>query len=94
MWGVVCYNEHVIQHHETEEASVYHFYLTKKLTFSNEKIKDITVKNSLHDSSYNGDEVIMIFKIIAVDPVEEIQGTIRAKRKEIMRRDALCLASL
>jgi hypothetical protein len=40
------------------------------------KTKETTVKNSLHDSSYNDDEVIMIFKIIAVDPVEKIQGTI------------------
>jgi len=40
-----------------------------KLTFSNVEVKEITVKNSLHDSSYDGDKVIMILKVVAVYPV-------------------------
>lgn len=59
-------------------------YVYIKLTFSNVKVKEITVKNCLHNSSYNGNEVIMILKVVAVDPVEKVQGTIRAKSKQIM----------
>jgi len=48
----------------------------------------------LDTSSYNGDKVIESLKIVAVDPVDDVQGTVGTQCKQVVAGDGLCFTSL
>ena len=48
------------------------------------QIEEVEVQYSLKNTSNNSNDVIESFKVIAVDPVEDVQGTVRSKSKQVM----------
>ena len=48
----------------------------------------------MNAASNNGDPVIEIFHVVAVDPVDDVEASIETKSKEVMRGDGLCLPCL
>lgn len=64
------------------------------LTPCDVQIKEVAVENSLNTSRYNSNQVKESFKVVAVDPVEDIQTTVDAKRKQIVAGNTLSLSSL
>lgn len=58
------------------------------------EIKEVTVENSLNTSSYNSNQVKESLKVVAVDPVEDVQTTVAAQCKQIVAGNSLSLSSL
>jgi len=48
----------------------------------------------LDASSYNGNKVIESLKIVAVDPVHDVQGAVGTQRKQVVTGDGFCFTSL
>jgi len=63
-------------------------------TFCDVEIEEVTVEDGLDTSSDDGDEVQKSLGVIAVDPVEDVQGAVDAKGKQVVTRDCLGLARL
>lgn len=51
---------------------------SRKPTFGDVQVEEVTVEDSLDQSGYNGNHVKEALKIETPDPVEEIQGSIQA----------------
>ena len=58
------------------------------------QVEEVTVEDGLNDPGYNGDGIVEILIVIAVDPVEDVEATVRAESKEIVAGDGLRLAGL
>jgi len=58
------------------------------------QIKEVAVENSLNTSSYNSNQVKESLKVVAVDPVEDVQTTVAAQCKQIVAGNSLSLSSL
>ena len=58
------------------------------------QVEEVTVEDGLNDPGYNGDGVVEILIVIAVDPVEDVEATVGAESKEIVAGDRLRLAGL
>lgn len=63
------------------------------LTFGNIQIEKVTIQHSLHYSSHNGNQIIMPFTPIAVNPIQNVQTSVRPQSKQVMRSDTLSLTS-
>ena len=63
------------------------------LTLRYVEIEEVTVENSLHNSSHDCDPVMESFHVIPVDPVENVQGSVGSKSKQVVRSDCLCFSS-
>jgi len=63
-------------------------------TFGNVKVEEITVENGLNAAGNDGNRVEESLGVVAVDPVEYVEGTVAAECEQIMARDRLCLAGL
>lgn len=46
--------------------------------FCDVQIEEVTVQDSLHTASYDGNEVIEPLKVESVDPVKDVQPTVGA----------------
>ena len=64
------------------------------LTFSDIQIEEVAVKNGLNAAGDDCYEVEEPFHVVAVDPVENVQCSVDAERKQIMTGNGLRLASL
>lgn len=62
--------------------------------FSDIKVEEVTVEDSLDHSGHNGDHVEEALEIEAPDPVEEIEGPIQAQAEQVVGGDGLGLARL
>ena len=58
------------------------------------QVEEVTVEDGLNDPGYNGDGIVEILIVIAVDPVEDVEATVGAESKEIVAGDRLRLAGL
>jgi hypothetical protein len=63
-------------------------------TFGDVEVEEVAVQHRLHNSCYDSNEVVVILSPVAVDPVEQIEGSVHAEGKQIVRGDALSLAGL
>lgn len=62
--------------------------------FGDVKVEEITVEYGLYTSSNNSDDVIEALAVVPVDPVENVETSVRAKGKQVVAGDRLSLASL
>ena len=60
--------------------------------FGNVQIEEVTVEDGLNTASNDGNDIIEAFKVVSVDPVENVKSTVRSKSKQIMAGDGLSLA--
>jgi len=51
------------------------------------QIEEVCIENCLNDSSNDGDRIQVIFGVEAVDPVEDVQSTVRTQSEEIVSSD-------
>lgn len=68
--------------------------VSKKPTFSDIKVEEVTVEDGLHQTGHNGDHVKEAFEVETPDPVEEVEGPIHAQAEQVVGGDGLCLARL
>lgn len=68
--------------------------ISRKPTFGDIKVEEVTVEDSLDHTGHNGDHVKEAFKVETPDPVEEIEGSIQAQAEQVMGGDRLCFTSL
>lgn len=59
------------------------------LTFCNVQIEEVTVKNSLDHTSNNRYEVKKSLKIVAPNPVDQVQGTVQTQEEKVVSSDGL-----
>lgn len=64
------------------------------VTFCNVQPEEVAVKCCLDASSYNGNKVVESLKIVAVDPVDDVQGTVGTKCKQVVAGNGLRFAGL
>ena len=64
------------------------------LTFCNVEIEEVAIKNSLYTSCYNCNQVKESLEVVAVDPVHDVQATVRAKSKQVVACYCLRLTGL
>ncbi len=64
------------------------------LTFRYVEIEEIAIKNSLYTSCYDGYQIKEALEVIAVDPVEDVEGPVGAEGEQVVTRDRLGLACL
>lgn len=57
-------------------------------------VEKVAVQASLNRSCNPDNPVHIALGIVAVDPIDKVQGTVSSKGKEIMSRDDLCLSCL
>lgn len=62
--------------------------------FSYIQIEEVAIQDGLHNSSHDGDEIIVRLGHVTIHPVEDVEGAVGSQRKQVMRRDRLRLASL
>lgn len=65
-----------------------------KPTFCDIKVEEVTVQDSLHHSSHDGDHIEEAFEIVTPDPVEDVECTVQAQAEQVVCGDGLRLASL
>lgn len=63
-------------------------------TFCDVQVEEVTVQNGLHTASNHGYQVKEALKMIAVNPVENVESTIWTKGKKVMWCNGLSLPSL
>lgn len=63
-------------------------------TLGNIQIEEITVQDGLHNSSNDSDEVKEAFKVVSVDPVQEVQSSVGAQGEQVVAGDGLRLTGL
>jgi len=62
--------------------------------FGHVKIEEITVEDRLDNSGKDGNQIIVVLADVAINPIQNVQGSIRSERKQIVTCDRLSLASL
>lgn len=67
---------------------------SRKPTFGDIKVEEVTVKDCLDHASHNGNHVKEALKIEAPDPVDKIEGSIQAQAEQVVGGDCLRLTSL
>lgn len=60
----------------------------------NVQVEEITVENCLHASGNDGNDVVETLCVVPVDPVENVEGTVRSKGEQIVAGDRLGLPCL
>ena len=68
--------------------------LSRRLTFGNIEVEEVAVEHGLYASGNHSNQVEEALEVVAVDPVQDVQGTVWTQGKEIMRRDGLGLSGL
>ena len=68
--------------------------LAISLTFCDVQVEEVTVESCLYTASNNGNKVIKSFKVETVNPVDQVQGTVGTKCKQVVACDGFCLTSL
>lgn len=58
--------------------------ILKPITFGDIEVEEVAIQDSLNDTSYDSNPVLEVLAVIAVNPVEDVQGTVRAQSKQIM----------
>lgn len=67
---------------------------SRKPTFGDIKVEEVTVEDCLDHSRYNGNHVEEALKIETPDPIEEIEGSIQAQAEQVVGGDCLRLTGL
>lgn len=60
---------------------------------SHVEVEEVGVEDGLDDSGDDDDWVEVIFSIVAVDPVEDVQSTVWSKSEQVMSGDDLKMKS-
>lgn len=63
-------------------------------TFGDVEVEEIAVEDRLDQACHDGDEVKEALKVVAPNPVEEIECAVDAQCKQVVAGDGLCLARL
>ena len=63
-------------------------------TFSDIEIEEVAVEHRLDTASNDGDQVEEALRVVAVDPVENVQRPVAAECKQVVTGDRFCLACL
>lgn len=58
----------------------------------NVEVEEIAVQDRLDGSGEDRDQIVVSLGVVPVDPVEQIQGTVRTQREQVMAGNALRLA--
>lgn len=61
--------------------------------FCNIQIEEVTVQHGLDHTSNNSYEVKKSLKVVAPNPVDQVQGTVQTQEKKIVSSDGLCFPS-
>lgn len=62
--------------------------------FSYIQIEEVTVENSLNATGHHGNQIEETFEVVTIDPIEYVETSIDAERKQIMARYCLSFSSL
>lgn len=63
-------------------------------TFRDVQVEEVAVKNGLDNTSHDGNPVLESFAVVAVDPVDDVQSTVGAQGKQVVRSDRFRFSSL
>ena len=63
-------------------------------TFCNVQVEEVAVEDCLHTAGNDSDQVEEAFKVVAVDPVNDVESTVGAQREQIVAGDGFGLAGL
>ena len=53
------------------------------LTLGDVEIEEVAVEDGLHTSGHDGDQIKEALRVVAVDPVEDVQSPVQAHCKKI-----------
>lgn len=77
---------------ETQVRQSDRLHRWSSLTSSDVEIEKVAVEDGLDDSGHDGDQIDEAFKVITPDPIQQVQATVWAKRKEIVGSNRLSFA--
>ena len=63
-------------------------------TFSNVEVEKVTIEGCLHAASHDGYQVVKPFSVVAIDPINNVECSVAAEGKEIVRGDGFRLPCL
>lgn len=58
------------------------------------EIEEVTVENRLNAASDNCDDIVKTFPVVPEDPVEDVEGAVGSKGKQVVTGDRLRLSGL
>jgi len=58
------------------------------------QVEEVAVEDGLNDAGNDGDEVKEALRVVAVNPVEQVQAAVQAESEQVVSGDGLSLASL
>ena len=76
---------------------LHHFYICVILIKAQKRrltVEEVAIQDCLDTTSHDGNHVVEGLGVVAVDPVENVEATVRAEGEEIVAGDALGLAGL
>ncbi len=65
-----------------------------RLTFGDVEVEEVGIEQRLYDTSDDSNGIKVAIVVIAVDPVDQIHGSVQTKRKQIVARDVFSLPGL
>ena len=63
-------------------------------TLGDVEIEEVAIEHGLDATGHHGNQVKEALRIVAVDPVEDVKGSVDAQGKQVVAGDGLCLSSL
>jgi len=58
------------------------------------EIEKVAIENGLNTSGHNSDDIVERLSVVAIDPVENVETTVRAESEQIVAGNTLGLTSL
>ena len=90
---LACTNKNTLECNNTFLADKYIFVYCLR-TFSDVEVEEVTVESSLYTACHDGYQIIKPLTIVTEYPVDNVQGTVGAKGKEVVGSDSLRLSCL
>lgn len=72
----------------------FRFIPTPLPTFGNVEIEEVTVEDGLYDPGNYSNLVIEILRVVAPDPVGNVESAVEAQEEKVVCRDGFCFPRL
>lgn len=63
-------------------------------TFCDVQVKEVAIQYGLDNTGHDGNQVEESLKVITVDPVDKVKGTVGTQGEQVVTCDGLCLSCL
>ena len=63
------------------------FTLNYDCTFSDVQVEKVAIKDGLNNTRNDGNPILEALGVVAVDPVKDVEETVRSERKQVVGSD-------